>query len=369
MKKIRVLQFPISANNGVKQYAENNWAFIDRNRFSFDFALVRNIPAIKSELLAAGAGVEELLVSADSQRDRYVEEAVKILRGKYDAVHLHTSFWKRLLIEEIAMECNVPKVIVHSHSTGVDITDEYVRKKAEVTHQALREQFGPSLATDFCACSQAAADWLFGDKVPRNKIVILKNAIHLEKYLFHSSKREYIRKQLGVEDDFVIGCVGRMVSMKNHLFLFEVLAELKQRIPQMRCLLAGEGPLEHTLRESARSLKIENNVLFLGQRNDIPDLLQAMDCFCLPSQFEGLGIVLIEAQAAGLPCVVSPAIPSEALVTPLAQPFPLETNVWADILYSIAQERPERQNMWEPLTAAGYNIQYQIKEVEKLYEA
>lgn len=368
MKKIRVLQFPISANNGVKQYAQINWEFIDKSRFSFDFALVRDLPAIKSELLATGAGVEELLASADSQRDRYVEEAAKMLRGKYDAVHLHTSFWKRFLIEEIAMECGIPKVIVHSHSAGVDITDEQTRRKAEATHRTLREQFGPSLATHFCACSQAAADWLFGDRIPKDQIVILKNAINLEKYLFHRSKREYIRKQLGLEDSFVVGCVGRMVSMKNHQFLFEVLAKIKHQIPQVKCLLAGEGPLEHTLRETAQRLHIENDILFLGQRHDIPDLLQAMDCFCFPSLFEGLGIVLIEAQASGLPCVVSPAIPDEAFVTPLAQALPLETGVWAQALCSIAREQPERQNMWEPLTAAGYNIRYQIKEVEKLYE-
>lgn len=369
MKKIRVLQFPISANNGVKQYAENNWKFINRSRFSFDFALVRDLPAIKSDLLATGAGVVELLVSADSQRDRYVEEAVKMLRGKYDVVHLHTSFWKRLLIEEIAMECGIPKVIVHSHSAGVDITDEETRKKAEITHRVLREQFGPSLATDFCACSQVAADWLFGDQIPKDRIIILKNAIDLDKYLFQAQKREYVRKQLGLEDSFVIGCVGRMVSMKNHRFLLEALVHLKHRIPQVKCLLAGEGPLEHDLQETARRLRLEDHVLFLGQRNDIPDLLQALDCFCFPSQFEGLGLVLIEAQAAGLPCLVSPTVPSEALVTPLAQALPLEVGVWVDALCSIARERAERQNMWEPLTAAGYNIQYQIKEVEKLYEA
>lgn len=367
MRKIRVLQFPISTNNGVKEYAMNNWKFVDKTRFQFDFALVRNNVAIEEEIRSTGAGVQHILSSADSQREQYIYELKKILLGNYDVVHFHTSFWKRLLIEEIAAQCEIPKIIVHSHSTFVDISDEDKRKKAETIHFALRKQFDLSLATNFCACSSAAADWLFGEQIPREKIQIMKNAIDAEKFVFNKQLRTVVKKKLGLEDNFVIGHIGRFSYQKNHEFLIDTFYKVSKQLPQARLLLIGEGPMEEFIKEKVKILGLTDKVFFAGQRSDVSDLLHAMDVFCLPSRFEGLGIVLIEAQTSGLPCLMSIQVPNDGMITDLAQKLPLDTDVWASVILGVAQENRERANMLETVTSAGYNLKYQIKEVEKLY--
>lgn len=367
MRKIKVLQFPISTNNGVKQYAMNNWNYIDHDKFQFDFALVRNDPSIASELKQSGAGVKQIVASADADQARYITEVKALLSENYDVVHLHTSFWKRLLIEELAVACHVPKIIVHSHTTLVDIQEEEKRKKAESLHFALRDQFDLSLATDLCACSRAAADWLFGAQIPRDKIQIMKNAIDVERFVFAPQLRTAARKKLGLEDQFVIGHIGRFTYQKNHEFLIDTFFKVKKQIPKAKLLLIGEGPLLHSTKEKVTARHLTDDVIFAGQRSDVPDLLQAMDVFCLPSRFEGLGIVLIEAQAAGLPCLVSPYIPEDGIITSLPQRIPLDSEAWAEGILTIALERPSRENMLRDVSASGYNIKRQIKEIERLY--
>ena len=367
MSKIKVLQFPIAKNSGVKQYEITNWEFISKDKFQFDFAFVRNHPDLASELKRTGAGVKYVLSSAEADRERYIKEVSAVLAEGYDVVHLHTSYWKRLLIEELAVQYKVPKIIVHSHSTFVDVQDAEERQKAERIHAALRDQFDLSLATDFCACSNAAADWLFGDKIPRSKIKILKNAIHVDKYLFNRQIRADTRKALGLDDQFVVGHIGRFSYQKNHEFLVDIFHEVCKAIPKAVLLLVGEGPLEDSVRTRAAQMGLSDKVIFAGQRNDVPALLQAMDVFCLPSRFEGLGIVLIEAQASGLPCLVSSAVPDEGVITDLATRLPLHTDLWVEQLLRLAREPRQRLNMLEPLTAAGYNIRYQIREIERLY--
>ena len=367
MKKLKVLQFPIAKNSGVKQYELTNWEFIAKNKFQFDFAFVRSHPDLESALRATGAGVKYVLSSAETDQAQYIKEICDILKKGYDVVHLHTSYWKRLLIEELAVQYQVPKIIVHSHSTFVDIQDAEARKKAEELHFALRKKFDMSLATDFCACSKDAADWLFGDNIPRSRIRILRNAIDVERYLFHAQIRADMRSRLGLDGKFVIGHVGRFSYQKNHEFLVDVFHDVCKEMPHAVLMLIGEGPLENPIHEKAARLGLSEKILFMGQREDVPDLLQVMDMFCLPSRFEGLGIVLIEAQAAGLPCLISDIMPDEGAITNLVTRLPLEVDPWREYILRSAQESSERPNMLEPVTAAGYNIRYQIKELEQMY--
>lgn len=367
MKKMKILQFPISMNSGVTQYAMNNWKFISKDDFQFDFALVRENAALEAEIRRTGAGVKHIFASADRNREMYIQEVGAVLSEEYDAVHLHTSFWKRLLIEELAVQYQVPKIIVHSHNTFVDVQDAEARIKAEELHFALRKKFDMSLATDFCACSKDAADWLFGDNIPRSRIRILRNAIDVERYLFHAQIRADMRSRLGLDGKFVIGHVGRFSYQKNHEFLVDVFHDVCKEMPHAVLMLIGEGPLEAPIHEKAARLGLSEKILFMGQREDVPDLLQAMDMFCLPSRFEGLGIVLIEAQAAGLPCLISDIMTDEGAITDLVTRLPLEVDPWREYILRSALESSERPNMLEPVTAAGYNIRHQIKELEQMY--
>ena len=369
MRKIRVLQFPFSQNNGVTAYATNNWKYLDKERFICDFAVVRKSfsSSWESCLIHSGAGIKKIFSSAEKDRERYIEQVRTMLYGNYDVVHLHTSFWKRLLIEQLAIECKIPKVIVHSHSSGFDLNaDDAVRRDAEALHYRLREQFTPDLATDFCACSWAAADWLFGEQIPHDKIRIMKNAIEVEKFLYNKAVRDKYRVAMGLDRSFVIGHVGRFSYQKNHRFLLETFCSAVEKIPNARLMLVGEGPLTDDMRVLASELKIDEKVLFLGQRNDIPQLMQAMDVFCLPSRFEGLPIVLVEAQTAGLKCLTSTAVTGEVCISANLTRIPLNVEDWVQALLTFSKGY-ERENMFDIITAEGYNIKFQIKKVERLY--
>ena len=367
MKKMKILQFPISMNSGVTQYAMNNWKFISKYDFQFDFALVRENAALEAEIRRTGAGVEHIFASAGRNREMYIQEVGAVLSEGYDAVHLHTSFWKRLLIEELAVQYQVPKIIVHAHSAFVDEADPQTRQNMLQVHLECRAKFNLSLATDFWACSKAAADWLFGEQIPRENIKLLKNAIDAEQYRFDCQIREQTRKLLGLDEKFVIGHIGRFAFAKNHEFLIEMFREVSRAEPKALLLLVGTGPLEPDIQKKVEQEGLSGRVVFAGQRKDVPALLQAMDVFCLPSRFEGLGLVLVEAQAAGLPCLVSQAVPEEGVLTGLVTRLPLERDLWVEGIRNLCYENPIRPDTLRAITDAGYNIKMQIKEIERLY--
>lgn len=367
MGKIKVLQFPFSSNSGVTTYATKNWEYIDKNKFDFDFVVVRkhfNL-AWEEKIIQSGAGIKELFYSAQQQEELYAEHLRRLLSAHYDVVHLHTSFWKRLTIEQIAIERDIPKIIVHAHNTGLEVSGSY-DQAAYDRHCEIKKKINKNLATNFCACSKAAADWLFGENIPEERIQILKNAIEVEEYIYNKDIRDKYRCDLNLDGCFVIGCVGRLSYQKNQEFLLTVIHDIADKVKNVRLLLVGEGPLENELKSQVQRLGIENQVIFLGQRNDVPELLQSMDVFCLPSRFEGLGIVLVEAQASGLICFGSECVVDEVCVTDNLTRLPLDAAVWSEAIASVSSGY-QRENMYDQITDAGYNLKFQIKNVEKLY--
>lgn len=367
MDKIRIFQFPIaSSNSGVTHYIMNNWKYMNKCIFSSDLATVREKLDFEDKIINSGLGLKYISCTAENNREKFIEEMTKLLRGNYDIIHLHTSFWKSTLVEDIAKECRIPKIIVHSHSTMIDILDDEKRKIVEVQHNKVKESFSLDQATDFWACSKLAADWLFGENIPRDRIKIMKNAINVEGFTFNNEIRKIYRKKFNLEGDFVICNVGRLVYQKNQEFLLYVFSKVVKEIKNAKLLLVGNGVLLESLKELARELKIDDKVMFLGERNDVNNILQATDLFCLSSRFEGLGICLVEAQASGLKCLSSDFVPFEACITNNIQRVPLNVNKWVEKIIEVANGY-ERKNMYNEITKAGYNIKYQIKEVEKMY--
>ncbi len=367
MDKIRIFQFPIAGSNGgITHYAMNNWKYLDKYMFSCDFGTVSKQLVFSDEIEKNGAGLKYISCTAENNREKFIEEMTKLLKGNYDIVHLHTSFWKSTLVEDIARECKIPKIIVHSHSTMVDIFDDEKRKIAEEQHRKIKENFSVSCATDFWACSKLAADWLFGENIPRDRIKIMKNAIDVDNFTFDNKIRKIYREKLNLDNSFVISNVGRLVYAKNQEFLLYVFSKVVKEIKNAKLLLVGNGVLLDYLKELARELKIDHKVILLGERNDVNNILQATDLFCLPSRIEGLGICLVEAQASGLKCLSSDFVPFEACITNNIQRVPLNVNKWVEKIIEVANGY-ERKNMYNEITKAGYNIKYQIKELEKMY--
>lgn len=364
---MKILQFPIADSfGGITHYILENWKWIDREKFQFDFATMSKSLGFSEQILSAGSKIHYISCYAEENEKKFVEEVNRILDEGYDAVHLHTKQWKSFLIEKICMERNVPKVIVHAHSTRCDAEDFFIRKMERDTHERVKKLFSASYATDFWACSEEAADWLFGRQIPADKIRIMKNAVEIEKFSYDGMKRNQIRQELGIKDNFVVGNVGRFVYQKNQKFLLEVFSKLCCVNHNAILLLVGDGPLENELKSMAVRYGISDRIKFLGKRKDVNELYQAMDLFALPSHFEGFGIVLIEAQISGLKCIVSKNIPLNANITGEVDYLDNVAEVWVRKIqeYAKGYYRKDKSAVTEN---KGYSIKQQILNVEAGY--
>ncbi|MDY0039120.1 MAG: glycosyltransferase [Desulforhabdus sp.] len=367
MKKIKVLQLPIAnARGGITQYALQNWKAIDKNRFQFDFATRSKALDFANDLMEQGCKIHYLTCSSEENEPQFIREIHQILDEGYDAVHLHTSFWKGFWVEKLAIERKCPIVIIHSHSTMVDILDEKKRNEYITIHNLYKNTLPIEYATNFCACSRLAADWLFGEHIPRARIQILKNAIDVPTYRFSPAIRKDYREKLGLHRCFVLGHVGRFVYQKNHEMLIEIFRQVYQDMPHARLMLIGYGELEKNVQQQVKKHGLEHAVLFPGKTIKVPQMLQAMDIFLLPSRFEGLPIVLVEAQAAGLKCLASAAISREIKITPDLDFFPNSVSAWVEHILQVSSGY-DRKNNDDLIAQAGFDLRRQIKLIEKLY--
>ncbi|HWT73638.1 MAG TPA: glycosyltransferase [Mobilitalea sp.] len=368
MKKIKVLQMPIADTcRGLTKYVLENWKFIDKTRFQFDFVTLSKTLDFAEELLSQGCKIHYLSCSSMENEEQFILEMKKVLEENYDAIHLHTSYWNGFLVEKLAKEYGCPKIIVHSHSTLVDIADDAMREKTIEEHNYYKKIFPIEYATHFCACSRLAADWLFGEQIPKDQIQILNNAVDTDLYKYSNEVREHYRNLFNLRDHYVLGHVGKYSYQKNHSMLIEIFKKVSEIIPDVRLMLIGDGPLEKQIYELADEYGLVDKILFLGRRDDVPQLLQAMDMFLLPSRFEGLSLVLVEAQAAGLQCLTSDCLTGEAKITPNLTYLPLSVEAWVSevIKYSSGYER---ENHVEIMESTGFSLKNQIKVLERLYE-
>lgn len=369
MKKIKVIHFTIAnSGGGITKYILRLWKYVDKSKFDFDFVTMSKTLDFAQELEKEGCKIYYLSTYAEDDKQQFETEVKKILKeGKYDVMYLHTSWWRGFALEEIGKEVGIPKVIVHSHNTSVHIKENESREEALNLHYEQRERLSQDIATDFLACSQEAADWLYGSKISKEKVQIIPYAIELEQYQFNAQIREEYRKKLGISDEFVIGHVGRFAFQKNHDFLIDVFKEVAQVHDNIKLLLIGIGELEDTIRDKVNHLGLENKVIFTGKREDVNCLMQAMDLFALPSRFEGLGIVLIEAQAAGLKCIVSEEIPPIAFLTENIEALSFDVLLWRD---KILEYIPGyvRQNMTKILEDKGFGMKGHVEKIEKILE-
>jgi glycosyltransferase involved in cell wall biosynthesis len=220
------------------------------------------------------------------------------------------------------------------------------------------------LVTDRFACSQKAGTFLFGKK----DFAIINNAIEVKKYIFNEETREKIRTKLNLNNKFVIGHVGRLSIEKNHLFLLDVFAQVHNKCIDSVLLLVGEGALKLKIKEKVKALGLEDNVVFLGVCSNVNEIYQAMDVFVLPSLFEGLPTVGIEAQTAGLMCFFSDEVTPEVKVTNFVQFISLKNNAsyWSEqiLKYSNGYKRYDKS---EILIQAGYDIKNTAKQLEDFY--
>lgn len=219
-------------------------------------------------------------------------------------------------------------------------------------HSLLRPLLN-AVTTVKIAPSQLAADYMFGR---RSDVTLLHNGVDLRVFRYDAESRVRIREEFSVEDNLIVGHVGRFYRQKNHKYLLEVFCEIRKRRPDARLLLIGIGELESEIRKWAEELQLEDAVIFAGRRFDIPQLLSAMDVFVFPSLYEGMPNAVVEAQATGLPCVIADTITPEADITGLVTYLPLEDpEKWAQTALSVIAQ--ERRNTHDMFLAQKYDIQ------------
>jgi glycosyltransferase involved in cell wall biosynthesis len=216
------------------------------------------------------------------------------------------------------------------------------------------------IATDYWACSRCAGQYFFtNEHLQSDHYLFVPNAIDAKKFTYNEQTRARKRNELGIPaDTTVVGFVGRLQYQKDPEFLMRIFVAFHELQQNSMLLVVGSGELEEDCKQIIRDAGLDAFVTFLGSRNDTDELYQAMDVFCLPSRFEGLGIVAIEAQAAGLPCVVSSGVPQEAAITDLVTFESKKTSphIWACEMQRLLTENSSRRSSTEQIKDAGFDI-------------
>lgn len=260
----------------------------------------------------------------------WVEGIVK--NNHYETIHINSdSAYIAAAYIYAARKGGIKNIFVHSHCTQIDDNRMLIRGLKIAAHKICMPYVRKNTVMYF-ACSEIAGEWMFGNGIEKTrKYKTIYNGVERENYLFNEETRKQYRRELGLEDCVVVGNIGRFSFQKNHNFLIDVFCDLYKENRDYRLVLVGTGELEKELKDKVKRKGIEENVLFLGQRNDVPELLSAMDILVMPSKFEGLPITMVEAQMASLPCVISENITREAKFIDEVEYLPLgNIDLWVN---------------------------------------
>lgn len=350
---------------GVEAVVMNYYRHIDKEKIQFDFLIDRdstNIPY--QEIKSLGGNV--IIIPPYQKLPQYLKELTKIFKeNDYKIVHSHINTLSIFPLYA-AKKCNIPIRIAHSHSTSNK--KEY---KKNFLKNFLRP-FSKKYATHYFCCSEYAGRYLFGDKAYDNgEVTLINNAIAVDNFLYNEEIRKNKREDLGITNEIVIGHVGRFISQKNHLRLIDIFNTLINTNPDINyiLILIGTGSLEQKVKEKVKALNLEERVIFLGQRDDVNELMQAMDIFLLPSLYEGLPVVGVEAQTAGMLCVLSSEMTKETKILSTTKFISLEKSneEWAEEIKK-SYKNFKRKNTKKEIIKVNFEIKTEAKKLEKKYE-
>lgn len=344
---------------GIESMILNYYRHIDKSCLQIDFVFFGEGEGICDEELTKN-GSKLFHLPIKSKHYFKSKKAMKklFLVEKYDIVHANLNAAGILSALKIATKCNIPIRIAHAHSTNHGTTNRI----RWILNDWARKQISKYSTNNF-ACSDLAGKWYFG-----NEYLIVPNAIDVEKFLFNEDIRREMRKQFCVENKFVVGHVGNLGYPKNQSFLVEVFSELLKTGINAELWLIGEGRDLEDLQEKVNVLELSSKVKFLGRRTDVNKLLQGMDVFVLPSFFEGFPVVIAEAVASDLPCVVSDTITEMVQISDKVQSVSLEAGKkrWVDAIRKAKDL--QRENSMELITEKGFNIKIEAKKLENFYK-
>lgn len=363
MKHVLIVAGALSVG-GAERVCRNIGFFADSAQFRIDYVVFGDtVGAYEPELLEKGCRIWHL-ASPGRGYIRFYRELKSLIReNRYDVVHCHTMFNSGLVLLA-ARQCGVPVRIAHSHSIRGQGRSSAVQALYEKTMRRwiLRD------ATCCVGCGQAAGEWLFGEKTFQDRGLVILNGIELADFRFDRAARERIRSELGWEDCFVIGHAGHLEPVKNQVFLIRLMPELLKSKPSTRLLLLGDGSDRPMLEQTVQALHLEDRVLLTGNVSNVNEYLSALDVFAFPSLYEGMPLAIVEAQANGVPCVLSDRVPKDVFLTDLLRPQSLEDNTsgWIDALLAAKRNAPEQY--LARMEKKGFGIQEMLHKIYSLYQ-
>ena len=367
----RILHTGMTPNYGGVEAVVMNWyRNIDRTKVQFDFLTRHNGPQIayEQEILDMGGHI---------YREYYGRKEKPFIAGKYiqkifendpsiRGVHMNLNTVEYITPLKLANKLHLPVRIAHSHNAGnLNGTEKF----ETCLMQKINKKSLQSSRYQKYGCSREACDYMFG----QNNGTVIHNAIELEKFKYNEEKRKVLRAKYDIKDDtIVIGFVGRIQYQKNPVFLIKIFKEFYKINPKSRLVLVGAGDLEAECKDLVQKSSLESKVLFLGMQKEPADYYSMFDIFLLPSLFEGLGVVLVEAQTNGLPCLVSDTIPDEVMITSLVEKHRLSDlpQFWAEHLMKMKNEKVKNRKdnrYFEQIASAGYDIKKEAKRLENMY--
>lgn len=356
-KTIRILcVFSRLDRGGAESMCMNLYRHMDRTRVQFDF--VKHTPDIgvfEEEILALGGMIYEAPKYRVHNHVQYCRWWKKHLskHPEHRIIHGHY-FTISPIYFEIVREYGC-KTIAHSHCTPPQSIYWYTKIKLQILKKI-------EAYADYCfACGHDAGKWLF----PHKEFTVLNNAVDTDRFAFNQLSREHLRTEFGLENAFLVGTIGRITPQKNPDGMVEIVKSICTKRDDARFLWVGTGELENEAKAQVRAEGLEEKVIFTGVRSDIPEILSAIDAFILPSIFEGLPVVLVEAQAAGLTCFCSEAVTEEADITGLCHFLPLgQPDLWAEKILSADLTRKDTR---QAICDAGYDIHTTAQWLQDFY--
>lgn len=358
---LRVLQVMTSLDRGgMETMTMNFYRHIDRERVQFDFLLHRSREGDYEEE-ARSLGAKVFRVPRQNPLDSGYWRALDNFFSKYryKVVHVQLDCMSAVPLA-VAKRHGVPVRIAHSHSSRQDHDVKYPMKM-------VCKRFIRCETTDLFACGVDAGRWMFGT----DEFTVVRNSIDVDAYAFDTECRARVRRELCVDEDaLVIGHVGRFVPAKNHAFILDVFAETLKLRPDAVLVLVGDGELRAGAERRTEALGISSRVHFLGVRSNVADLMQAMDVFLMPSIYEGLPLVLVEAQAAGLPCLISDSIPQDCDFEGSAigrMDLSESPALWAAALIAMRKGGSARTKGAAIVRAGGFDVRAEVERLTSFY--
>lgn len=361
---------------GIESLGMNIFRSIDRSKFHFDFLVIKE-PGTKQffddEVIALGGRIIPVGDLNASKINKYLScekgiyQAIK--NGNYDVVHINSGHIHTLPEVISAKKLGVKNVIVHSHNGMLTSRAKFygLRCIAQKLYRNRVSKYADYLLT----CSDLASEWAFTKKdIDDGRVIQINNGIDLKRYRFDECRRAEIRRNLKINNELVVGHIGRMSRQKNHGYLFRIFRALLGIRSEAKLLLCGTGEMEKELRQLAQELGVEDKVVFYGVSDDVPGMLSAMDIFVFPSLFEGLPVVGIEAQASGLPVLASDTISQDVALTPSWHSMSIAANPeeWAKKIVELSNLAPKRIDNGEILKEAGFDILETVHTIENIYQ-